>query len=152
MTEGNDDRTRVVVTGLGAITSQGGSLREFWESVREGRVAIRDVQHIPMDGFRTRIAGEVQVAVVPLATARPLVEGGQLRALGVTGARRAAALPNVPTIAETIPGFESSSWQGWFVAAKTPRDTVEFIQRETAKVLPCSARTDLNSSRAAMRK
>jgi len=81
------------------------------------------------------IAGEVQVAVVPLATARPLVEDGQLRALAVTGARRAAALPNVPTIAETIPGFESSSWQGWFVAAKTPRDTVEFIQRETAKIL-----------------
>jgi tripartite-type tricarboxylate transporter receptor subunit TctC len=81
------------------------------------------------------ITGEVQVAVVPLATARPLVEDGQLRALAVTGARRAAALPNVPTIAETIPGFDSASWQGWFVAAKTPRDTVEFIQRETAKVL-----------------
>jgi tripartite-type tricarboxylate transporter receptor subunit TctC len=81
------------------------------------------------------ITGEVQVAVVPLATARPLVEDGQLRALAVTGARRAAALPNVPTIAETIPGFDSASWQGWFVAAKTPRDVVDFIQRETAKVL-----------------
>ena len=81
------------------------------------------------------ITGEVQVAVVPLATARPLVEDGQLRALAVTGARRAAALPTVPTIAETIPGFDSSSWQGWFVAAKTPRDVVDFIQRETAKVL-----------------
>jgi tripartite-type tricarboxylate transporter receptor subunit TctC len=53
----------------------------------------------------------------------------------VTGARRATALPEVPTIAETIAGFESSSWQGWFVAAKTPREIVEFIQREIAKVL-----------------
>jgi tripartite-type tricarboxylate transporter receptor subunit TctC len=84
------------------------------------------------------ITGEVQVAVVPLATARPLVEDGQLRALAVTGARRAAALPTVPTIAETIPGFDSASWQGWFVAAKTPRDIVDFIQRETAKVLNAS--------------
>jgi tripartite-type tricarboxylate transporter receptor subunit TctC len=81
------------------------------------------------------ITGEVQVAVVPLATARPLVEDGQLRALAVTGTRRTAALPTVPTIAETIPGFDSSSWQGWFVAAKTPRDIVDFIQRETAKIL-----------------
>jgi tripartite-type tricarboxylate transporter receptor subunit TctC len=47
----------------------------------------------------------------------------------------AAALPNVPTVAETIPGFESSSWQGLFVPANTPREIVMTIQRETAKAL-----------------
>jgi len=59
-----------------------------------------------------------------------------LRALAVTSARRAAALPAVPTIAESgVPGFASSSWQGFFVPARTPRAVVAAIQRETVKVL-----------------
>jgi len=82
------------------------------------------------------MAGEVEVAVVPLATSLPLIAAGKLRALGVTSARRSAALPDVPTIAESgVPGFASSSWQGFFVAAHTPRDVVDLIQRETAKAL-----------------
>ena len=65
------------------------------------------------------ISGDMQVAVVPLATARQLIEDGQLRALGVTGARRATVTPDIPTVAESgVPGFESASWQGFFVAAQ----------------------------------
>jgi tripartite-type tricarboxylate transporter receptor subunit TctC len=82
------------------------------------------------------MAGEVEIAVVPLATSLPLIAAGKLRALGVTGARRSAALPDVPTVAESgVAGFASSSWQGFFVAARTPREIVDLIQRETAKVL-----------------
>ena len=82
------------------------------------------------------MAGEVEVAVVPLATSLPLIAAGKLRALGVTSAHRIAALPDVPTIAESgVPGFASSSWQGFFVPARTPRDIVDLIQRETADVL-----------------
>jgi tripartite-type tricarboxylate transporter receptor subunit TctC len=82
------------------------------------------------------IAGEMQVAVVPLATARALIENGQLRALAVTAARRAAALPDVPTVAEQgVAGFASTSWQGWFAPARTPREIVALIQREVAKAL-----------------
>jgi tripartite-type tricarboxylate transporter receptor subunit TctC len=59
-----------------------------------------------------------------------------LRALAVTGAGRCAALPQVPTIAEAgLAGFASSSWQGFFVPARTPRAVVELIQRETANAL-----------------
>jgi 3-oxoacyl-[acyl-carrier-protein] synthase II len=58
-------RHRVVVTGMGAITSQGNSLEEFWEGVSSGRVAIRDVKHMPMDGYRTRLGGEVQDPAAP---------------------------------------------------------------------------------------
>jgi tripartite-type tricarboxylate transporter receptor subunit TctC len=82
------------------------------------------------------MGGEVEVAVVPLATSLPLIAAGKLRALGVTSARRAAALPDVPTIAESgVPGFASSSWQGFFVPARTPADVIALIQRETAKAL-----------------
>jgi len=58
-------RQRVVVTGMGAITSQGNSLEEFWEGVSSGRVAIRDVRHMPMDGYRTRLGGEVEDPAAP---------------------------------------------------------------------------------------
>jgi 3-oxoacyl-[acyl-carrier-protein] synthase II len=58
-------RHRVVVTGMGAITSQGNSLEEFWEGVSNGRVAIRAVKHLPMDGYRTSLGGEVQDPAAP---------------------------------------------------------------------------------------
>jgi tripartite-type tricarboxylate transporter receptor subunit TctC len=99
-----------------------------------------DIEPVPYRGdaqiHTALMAGEVEVAVVPLATSLPLIAAGRLRALAVTSARRSAALPDVPTIAESaVPGFASSSWQGFFVAARTPRDIVELIQRETAKAL-----------------
>jgi tripartite-type tricarboxylate transporter receptor subunit TctC len=98
-----------------------------------------DIQAVPYRGDAplnaALIAGDIQVAVAPMATSVPHVQNGLLKALAIGGARRAAALPDVPTVAETIPGFESSSWQGFFVPANTPRDIVATIQRETAKAL-----------------
>ncbi len=82
------------------------------------------------------IAGEVEVAVVPAATAVPLIKDGRIRALGMTGAKRSAALPEVPTIAEQgVPGFASSGWQGWFMPAATPSPVVDRIRQEVAKAL-----------------
>jgi tripartite-type tricarboxylate transporter receptor subunit TctC len=81
------------------------------------------------------IAGEVHLAVVPFATARPNIESGKLRALGIAGAKRSPELPDVPTIGESVTGFESGSWQGWFVPAGTPPEVIALIQREAAKAL-----------------
>jgi tripartite-type tricarboxylate transporter receptor subunit TctC len=82
------------------------------------------------------MAGDIDVAIVPLATSLPLIAAGRLRALAVTGSARAAALPEVPTIAEAaLPGFASSSWQGFFVPVRTPLDIVEQIQQSTASAL-----------------
>ena len=98
-----------------------------------------NVQAVPYRGDAplntALIAGEIQVAVVPMATVLSHLESGTLKALAIGGGKRAPALPNVPTVAETLPGFESTSWQGYFVPANTPREVVQLLARETAKAL-----------------
>ena len=111
-----------------------------------------DIQAVPFRGDAqinaALITGEVEVAVVPLATAVPLIQDGRIRGLAVTGANRSATVPDIPTIAESgVAGFASNSWQGWFMAAKTPAPIVERVQQETAKAL---ALPDVKTRLAAM--
>ncbi len=98
-----------------------------------------DLQAVPYRGdaplHAALIAGDVDVAVVPMATARPQIDGGRVRALAITGGKRSPALPDVPTLTEQGVALESASWQGFFVSANTPRDVMLTIQRETRKVL-----------------
>ena len=99
-----------------------------------------DIQAVPYKGdaplTTALIAGDVELAVVPIATGRANVEGKLLRGLAVTSAQRAKALPDVPTVAEQgVPGFDMSSWQGFFVPAKTPPHIVERIYQEAKKAL-----------------
>ena len=94
------------------------------------------------------IAGDVEVAVVPLATAVTLIQEGRIRGLAITGARRSSTVPDIPTVAESgVSGFASNSWQGWFMAGKTPAPIVERIQQEIVKAL---ALPDVRSRLAAM--
>jgi tripartite-type tricarboxylate transporter receptor subunit TctC len=82
------------------------------------------------------LAGDVDAAVVPLATSLPLITAGRLRALAVTGRARSAALPDVPTIVEAgLPGVASASWQGLFVPAGTPPGVIDRIWRQAAGAL-----------------
>ena len=132
------------------MTGVGNSLHLTMEMFK--RAAGIDIQAIPYRGDAllnpALIAGEVDVAIVPIATAVPLIEGGQLRALAINSAKRSPVLPNVPTVSEdAIPGFEASGWQGYFVPARTPRDVVALIQREAAKAL---AAPDLQARLRAM--
>jgi tripartite-type tricarboxylate transporter receptor subunit TctC len=99
-----------------------------------------DIQAVPYKGdaaiFPALITDEIQVAVVPMATSLGHVRGGSVRALAVAGAKRSAALPDVPTVAESgLAGFESTSWQGWFVPANTPREIVGVIREAARKAL-----------------
>jgi tripartite-type tricarboxylate transporter receptor subunit TctC len=120
------------------MTGVGNSLHLTMEMFK--RAAGIDIQAVPYRGDAllnpALIAGEIDVAIVPIGTIVPLIEGGQLRALAVNSAQRSAVLPDVPTVSEgAIPGFEAAGWQGYFVPAGTPRQIVERIQRKAAAAI-----------------
>ena len=82
------------------------------------------------------LSGEVDVAVVPMGTAVSHIKEGVLRAIGVSGAERNTALPDVPTVIEQgIADFVISGWQGWFVPGGTPTPIIERIHHEVVTML-----------------
>lgn len=87
-----------------------------------------DMVHVPFKGdaplFQSLLAGDIELACTPLSTALPHIQAGTLKALAVTSATRVPGFPDVPAVSETYPGFVSTSWQGWFVPASTPKDIV----------------------------
>jgi tripartite-type tricarboxylate transporter receptor subunit TctC len=99
-----------------------------------------DIRAIPYKGdgpvMTALISGEVDLAILPFAASVPHIKGGRVKVLGITSIKRAPSLPDVPTIAEGgVPGFDSSSWQGFFVAAKTPPAIVRRLQESASAAL-----------------
>jgi tripartite-type tricarboxylate transporter receptor subunit TctC len=99
-----------------------------------------DVTHVPFQGagpaLNAVMSGQVELASVALAPAVELVKGGNVRGLAVTSAKRAASLPDVPTVAESgFPGFEDVTWVGILVPSKTPQAIVQRLNREINTIL-----------------
>ncbi len=91
--------------------------------------------HVPYKsgppGLTDLIAGQVQMMATALNYLRPHVHAGRLRALGVTTAKRALAMPETPTLAESgLPGYEAVQWYSLFAPAKTPRAIIERLNKE----------------------
>jgi tripartite-type tricarboxylate transporter receptor subunit TctC len=101
-----------------------------------------DVQHIPYKGegpaVADLVAGQTTFATPNVAAAIAFINNGKLRALAVTSRERAPQLPNVPTVAESIPGFENYGWFGIVAPAGTPKDIVFKVYRDTVKALDSS--------------
>jgi tripartite-type tricarboxylate transporter receptor subunit TctC len=94
-----------------------------------------NLQHVPYRGdgpaMVDLIAGQVQVGFATMTASIGHIRSGQLRALAVTTLKRSDALPGIPTVAETVPGFEASSWFGIAAPKGTPADVIERLNRET---------------------
>jgi tripartite-type tricarboxylate transporter receptor subunit TctC len=98
-----------------------------------------DINHIPYKGtgplLNDLMAGHVAFAFDQITAVMSGVQAGKMRALGVASAERNAALPDVPAIAELLPGFEATAWVGIFAPAKTPSEVTSRIQSEVKRVL-----------------
>jgi len=98
-----------------------------------------DLNNVPYKGGAPAVtalmANESQLLLTLYSSLKGPIDAGKLKPLGVTGARRDPQLPNVPTIGETLKGYEVEFWIGFFAPAKTPRATVQALNREIVRIV-----------------
>ncbi len=99
-----------------------------------------DIRHIPYKGSAAAIAaviaGDVQMTIVDTPPLVAQIKAGKVKALGVTSAKRAASMPELPTIAESgVPGYEMALWIGVFAPAGTPREVVSKLNAEVVRIV-----------------
>jgi len=121
-----------------ASSGAGGQQHLAMESIRT-LAGNMDMIHVPYKGFGQGLA-DVLANQVPLifggiTASIQLTKSGKLKALGVTGPKRAKAMPDVPAIAETLPGFDITAWYGFMAPAGTPRDIVNRIHDDSVTII-----------------
>ena len=112
--------------GIGTIQHVAGELFKFMTGV--------DLVHVPYRGaalvLNDLLAGQVQLSFSPIASSLGYIRADRLRALAVTGTARSPALPDVPTVAEFLPGYEASAVDGIGAPANTPADIIDKLNTE----------------------
>ena len=121
-----------------ASSGAGGQQHLAMEYIRT-MAGSMDMIHVPYKGFGQGIA-DVLANQVPLifggiTASIQLTRSGKLKALGVTSLRRAKALPDVPAVAETLPGFDIQAWYGFLAPAGTPREIVKKIHDDSVAII-----------------
>ncbi len=122
----NPGKINLASFGTGTISHLAGELFKIMTGV--------EMVHVPYPGgapmVTDLIGGRVQAGIDALPNSLPHIQSGALRALAVTGPARSNAIPDVPTIGETVPGYEVSGWTGIGVPAGTPAEIVATLNRE----------------------
>jgi tripartite-type tricarboxylate transporter receptor subunit TctC len=122
-----DNKLSYASAGIGTPSHLAGQLFNIMTGV--------NLQHVPYRGdgpaMADLIAGQVPVAFATMIASIEHIRAGQLRPLGVTTLKRSDVLPDLPSISEFVPGYETSSWFGIAGPAGTPADIIEMLNRET---------------------
>src|SRR6476620_8639380 len=102
-----------------------------------------DIVHVPYRGggatINDLLGGHIKVAFLSLSTAVPHLTTGKIKILAVVEKTRYAAMPDIPAIGETVPGFEMSSWLGFFAPAGTPNLLIAHLHDEIVRILKTDA-------------
>ncbi|MET4151831.1 tripartite tricarboxylate transporter substrate binding protein [Bradyrhizobium barranii] len=118
-------------SGIGSTNHLAGELLKSMAGV--------DIVHVPYRGaapaMNDLLAGQIPFMFDNMPAVLPQVQGKAINAIAVAGAKRAEALPDVPTVADTIPGFEASSWFGLVAPAKTPAPALAKLSGELETIL-----------------
>jgi tripartite-type tricarboxylate transporter receptor subunit TctC len=98
-----------------------------------------DITHVPYKGesaaITDLIGGQIQMVTPNMGAAVPHLQQGKIRVLAVTSKERSPQMPDVPAAAEVIPGFENAGWFGLMAPAGTPREVIDRVYRDSAKIL-----------------
>jgi tripartite-type tricarboxylate transporter receptor subunit TctC len=122
----NPGKISMASGGVGASSHMSGELFKFMTGINMVHVPYRGVAPALAD----LIGGQVQVLFDTMPNTIEYIKAGKLRALAVTTMTRNAAMPDLPTVAEFLPGYESSAWYGVSAPTGTPADIVEKLNRE----------------------
>jgi tripartite-type tricarboxylate transporter receptor subunit TctC len=123
--EANPGKINMATGGSGSVPDVAGELFKFMTRVDVVRVGYRGGSPALID----LIAGQVQVMFETTLATAPYIRSGRLRALAVTSAARSEALPEVPTMAESVPGYEASAWFGLGAPKDTPAEIIERLNQ-----------------------
>src|SRR5689334_11490239 len=115
-----------------------GALQHLSTSLFENMTHVKMV-HVPFKGGApaaiAAASGEIQMMLTPISEVLPHIQSNRLRAIAVSSATRVKQFPNVPTIGETVSGYEFTSWMGTFAPAGTPRPILEKLNVELKKAV-----------------
>jgi tripartite-type tricarboxylate transporter receptor subunit TctC len=121
----NPGKINMASAATGGLTHVAGELFKMMAGV--------DLFHVPYRGaqvFPALLAGEAQVYVGPLLSSIGYVRAGNLRALAVTTTTRSPVLPDIPTLSETLPGYEASTWYGIGAPKNTPAEIIKRLNTQ----------------------
>jgi tripartite-type tricarboxylate transporter receptor subunit TctC len=125
--------------GKYSFASSGSGATSHLMSVLFNSMAGVEVVHVPYKGSSQSItdvvSGQIAFTIETVPAVQGLVQAGKLRALGATSLTRAAAMPDVPTIAETLPGYEMFGWIGLMAPSGTPPAITDRVSAETQKIM-----------------